>query len=225
MIAINHCKKLVERKTHMVEQMKKAGLTDYFFNDTMDADEITGFIHDWYEFDIKKAVEKSRATSVVPPPWINRSLKTTEISLIEKNIIALSELSVSNDDYLLVLEDDVEFIRPFTLEEIALNAPKGWAAIFVGGFTENIEHATIVKSFGDYHLVGHPATNGACAVIYSQDGAKVALNSLYRKKSGCYHLPFDWELNYIFKTNNCDVYHYKYICKQLSKTTFGTSLI
>ena len=225
MIAINHCKKLTERKVHIVEQMKKTGLADYFFNDTMDADEISCFTHNWYEFDKNEAIRKSLATKEDTPEWINQSLKTTEISLIEKNIIALLEFTISDEDYILILEDDVEFIKPFNLDDIASNAPDGWSAIFIGGFTENIQHATVIKSFGNYHLVGHPATNGACAVMYSQEGAKIVLDSLFRKKFGCYHLPFDWELNYIFKTNKCDVYHYGYVCRQLSKTVFGTSLV
>lgn len=225
MIAINHCKKLVDRKKHMVEQMKNAGLKNYFFNDVLDADEIEAFINDWYECDIKRAFEKSKATSQVPPPWIKKSLKTTEISLIEKNIVALSEFIDSDDEYLLVLEDDIKFIKSFDLDQIASNAPDKWSAIFLGGFCEKIEHTTVVKSFGEYHLVSHPATNGACAVMYSRSGAKIVLDSLYGKRCGAYHLPFDWELNYIFKTNNCDVYHYEYICIQLSRTVFETSLI
>jgi len=224
MIAINHCKKLTDRKKHMVEQMEKAGLKNYFFNDVLDADEIRVFAYDWYEYDTKQALEKSRATSIIPPPWINQPLKITDISLIEKNIVALSEFTDSNDEYLLVLEDDVKFIKSFDLDQIASNAPDGWSAIFIGGFSERIENTSVIQTIGEYNLVSHPATNGACAIIYSQDGARKVLDCLYGKQFGGYHLPLDWELNYIFKVSNAKVYHYNYVCIQLSQTIFGTSL-
>jgi len=223
MIVINHCKKLKERKVHMVDQMSKAGIEDYWFNECLDADDIKDCVDRFYVFDKDFAIRKTKSTSQNPPFWAYKPLKTTEVSLIEKNITALSVFQKHESDLLLVLEDDVEFIKEFDVDKIVRDAPKGWFAIFVGGFTDKIENTTIVKSTGHYHLVSHPATNGACAIIYNHTSASLVLQCLNGKFG--YHLPFDWELNCIFTFYNADIYHYDYICKQLSKTTMETSLV
>jgi hypothetical protein len=223
MIVVNHCKKLKERKVHMINQMLKAGIRDYWFNECLDADDIKDCIDRFYVFDKDLAIRKTKSTSQSPPYWAYKPLKITEVSLVEKNITALSLFQNDQSDYLFVLEDDVEFIKEFDIGRIVRNAPKGWFAIFVGGFTDRIQNTTIVESTGQYHLVSHPATNGACAIIYNHTSALLTLQFLSGQFG--YHLPFDWELNHIFKFYNADVYHYDYICKQLSKTTMETSLV
>jgi len=220
MIVVNHCKKLKDRKTHILDELRQFS-DDFIVNDCLDADDIRDTIDLYYRQNKKIAVTKSLATSFNTPAWVLEPLKVTQVSLIEKNIRALTAFSRSKDEFCAILEDDVTFKTKTPFGEIAKNAPANWDLIFFGGFSYDIEHAPIVKKTGKYSLVGNPATNGACAVIYGQTAALRIISSL----TAGYDLPYDWELNYIIKKYNLTVYHYDYTCKQLSKTTMETSLV
>lgn len=220
MIIINHCKNLTSRKSHMIKEMEKINCKNYIFNENLDACEIVDNIENYYQFNENKAIYKASKTLNIIP---NR-LKTTEISLILKNIISLNMFMQTNNEYCLILEDDVLFKDNSSILDIKniINlAPKNWGLIFIGGFEYEFNNFITEFTIDKYHKAKNPATNGACAIIYNKKSAEIILKELNNK----FDLPYDWELNYIIENNMINVYHYEYICKQLSKTIFESSLI
>ena len=199
------------------------GCSDYIFNEQFNKEDIIDDISKYYTFDQDKAIEKILFTKKDIPEWGNFSLKTSEVSLMLKNILSFDNFLKSNDEYILLLEDDVEFkegIKYNDILDIVKNCPDGWDALFIGGYSYELQHTTVKEHYGDYSLVNHPATNGVSSVVYNKKSVSKIINSL---KS--FHLPVDWEMNYIFKRYEMNVYHYKYICKQTSGSKFQSSLI
>lgn len=223
MIIINHCKSLISRKSHMIKEMEKINCKNYIFNEDLDACDILNDIENYYQFNEIEAIYKSSKTSNIIPKFAHERLKTTEISLILKNIASLNMFIETDNEYCLILEDDISFkdnSSILDIENIINSAPKDWGLIFIGGFKYKFEHFIPEFIIDKYHKAKNPATNGACAIIYNRESAEVILKELNNK----FNLPYDWELNYIIENNMINVYHYEYICKQLSKTIFESSL-
>jgi len=94
-VYICHWKKLKDRKNELIEILKEENILQYEFNEKYDKDE-------WDIDELKKI--HPYAFKKTPS---GRYLNNSEISLLLKHYDIIMELSSNNEEYVLVLEDDV----------------------------------------------------------------------------------------------------------------------
>lgn len=220
---ILHYTKLVDRYTHIVEQLALQNITDYEFINSFNGDELTDKIINEYYLDDKTTCDEHSKVTLAHNKCadsVYSTLSKASISLNIKHIISLNKFVESDDEFLLVIEDDCNFIYPITpIDNIINNAPNNWDIIFIGGsFTYGI---LPIKSMVDgYILSGHPSTNTTSSLIYNKRSAQKTLEIMKP-----FTLPIDWHLNYVFAKNNFNVYHTNpYFCNQLSNKVFTSTV-
>lgn len=219
---IPHYTKLIERKPHINKELHKLGINNAKFITRYDGDSLTGE-------DMKQYIDTPEYFHAAVKPSIRklgldgieqRRLKNPGISLVLKHFEALRLFLQSTSDYALVLEDDVSFIYETDISVVIKNAPKDFDVLFLGGPLQR-EFFNVIESVGDYFLVGHPATNTTCSIIYGRDSATKLLRA-YNFYGFC--LPIDWQLNYFLEVLDLKVYHlFPKLCTQLSGTEFRSS--
>jgi len=139
-----------------------------------------------------------------------RNLNRAEISCTIKHIVALNESSKVNEDYSLILEDDVicsDRIINLNIESIVKNAPSDWDSIFLGSgcgidfMSQKLKNSIIFND--SYAKINHPTTNCAEAYLIKKSSAKQIYDSIVP-----FQLVSDWELAYHFYKLNMNVYWY-----------------
>lgn len=198
-IFIIHYTKLKARKLHMQREIKKWGLDHIFVHFEEESDQET-----MTDFDIMRAVNVERFKQNT-----GRKPSNGEISLCLKYKKILEAISTMEDDeYVLVLEDDVIFKEsPLDYINHLLHRCEAenidFDCIFMG------EAALRVGDHNDvFYRKAHPATNGLCTVLYRVSAAKKLYMDL-----GIYKIEnaLDWHFNERFKALGFDVYWAKAI--------------
>lgn len=121
-IYVCHWKKLKDRKKEVIEILDEENILEYEFNEKYDKD-------DWNIDELKKlypyAFEKTPS---------GRYLNDSEISLLLKHYDIIRELSNTDIEYALVLEDDVILCDNFLdyLKRCFDELPKDWDLVWVG---------------------------------------------------------------------------------------------
>ena len=198
-IFVIHYTKLSERKRHMENEIKKWKLQSVpiHFEEEMDQENIT-------DFDITRAVNISRFRQNT-----NRNPTRGELSLCLKYKNILENIAtMSDDEYILVLEDDVIFKEsPLDYIENLLQRCDheniDFDCIFMG------EAALRVGDHSDvFYRKAHPATNGLCTVLYRVSAAKKLYMDLniYKIENA-----LDWHFNNRFEALDFKVYWAKAI--------------
>ena len=205
-IYIIHYSKLVGRKNHMKDQIKKWNLDSFpvYFEERSDQEEMS-------TFDIYNLINVSKFKQNT-----NRDIKPGETSLCLKYKLILEDISkLQDDEYVLVLEDDVIFKEdPInyinSIIEKCNNESINFDCIFMG------EAALRVGDNRDvFFRKDHPATNGLCTVLYKVSSAKQMLNNLNLFKIDN---ALDWHFNNMFKDLDFQVYWGKAITEHGSVT-------
>jgi len=205
-IYIIHYTKLEARKQHMLSEVKKWSLdrVPVCFEEKYDQEVMT-------DFDIYSTINQQKFIENT-----NRQIKKGEASLCLKYKSILEDISKLNDDeYVLVLEDDVIFKQdPFEYIKKILNECESknisFDCIFMG------EAALRVGDNRDIFVKkDHPATNGLCTVLYNVASAKKLYAHLSNFKID--HA-LDWHFNNVFRDLNFDVYWAKAITEHGSVT-------
>ena len=220
---ILHCAKLVDRKTHIQNELIKQNINDYEFITSFDGDSLSQEIIDQYYFDNKAVCDKHSQVTLRHNKCsdsVYKKLSNSSISLCIKHIESLRSFLACGYDHLLMIEDDCSFLNEQTdINKIILNAPQNWDVLFIGGaFSYNI--LPIRSVINGYILADHPSTNTTSSLIYNKNSAKKTLDTIIP-----FSLPIDWHLNHIFHINNFKVYHTNpYLCRQLSNVTFKSTI-
>ena len=212
-IYIIHYTKLTARKKHMLSEISKWGLdvVPVYFEERMDQEEMA-------EFDIYQTINKTRFFQNT-----NRNIKNGEASLCLKYNMILEDIATKKDDeYVLVLEDDVifkqdplEYINSLLAKCVTDNVD--FDCIFMG------EAALRVGDNRDvFFKKQHPATNGLCTVLYKVSSAKRILN--YIKIHKIDHA-LDWYFNKVFEDLKFDVYWAKAITEHGSVSAVHNSTL
>ncbi len=212
-IYIIHYTKLTDRKKHMLSEISKWGLdvVPVYFEERMDQEEMA-------EFDIYQTINKTRFFQNT-----NRNIKNGEASLCLKYNMILEDIATKKDDeYVLVLEDDVifkqdplEYINSLLAKCVTDNVD--FDCIFMG------EAALRVGDNRDvFFKKQHPATNGLCTVLYKVSSAKRILN--YIKIHKIDHA-LDWYFNKVFEDLKFDVYWAKAITEHGSVSAVHNSAL
>jgi GR25 family glycosyltransferase involved in LPS biosynthesis len=193
-IYIIHYTKLEDRKKHMLSEIEKWSLDKIpvHFEERHDQESMT-------QFDIYQLIngEKFKENT-------GRAIKNGETSLCLKYKQILEDIAtLPDDEYVLVLEDDVIFKEdPFEyinkiISECKTNNIK-FDCVFMG------EAAMRVGDDRDvFFMKDHPATNGLCTILYNVGSAKKLLSNL-----NMFHIDhaLDWHFNRIFEEMRFNVY-------------------
>jgi glycosyl transferase family 25 len=209
---IIHYTKLIERKSKVLEIFKNSNL-QYEFIEDYDKDDFTDdIVSKFYKAD-RELFEHKIETAFNPPAWDLkenwfRVLNTAEISCTIKHIIALKKVSEQEDDFCLIVEDDIIPIFEDTFDKIELivqQAPKSWDSIFLGeGCGNEFIRSKLSKTeriSENLFKVPPPSTNCAEAYLIKKDSAKKIYDSIIP-----FQLVSDWELAYQFCKLNMNVY-------------------
>ena len=121
-IYICHWKQLKERKDKLLQLLDYQGIENFTFIESYDK-------NDWNLTEIKSLYPY--AFQRTPS---GRFLNEPEISLLLKHYSIISEMSISDNPYALVLEDDVIFCDDFliNLEKSCNQLPKDWDLVWAG---------------------------------------------------------------------------------------------
>tara|TARA_R100001015_G_scaffold19003_2_gene14083 strand:- start:13250 stop:13942 length:693 start_codon:yes stop_codon:yes gene_type:complete len=210
-IYIIHYSKLVGRKKHMMLEIDKWNLdtVPIHFEERSDQENMT-------DFDVFSCINPVKFKQNT-----NREIKKGETSLCLKYKLVLEDIATLNDDdYVLVLEDDVIF-----KEDPLVYINK----IIQKCFDENISFDCIFLGeaalrVGDNRDVffrkDHPSTNGLCTVLYKVSSAKKLLNNLNLFKI---ENALDWHFNNVFANLKFEVYWGKAITEHGSVTAVNDS--
>jgi len=204
-IFVCHYTKLHDRKISMDKQLKNIDIFHQFITD-FDQEMIDEKIY-YDNFDEKINFKHSKSIFVSPgSPEMNKTLNKGELSnaLKHKNILQIisEESKFDDEDYFLILEDDVIFKKPISKIEDTI--------IFLKN--NSIEHNFIY--FGEASLLKdndeefcflkeNPSTNGLCTYVINKKSAKILFEDLQKEKIS---FPMDHEYNYRFFKNNFKVF-------------------
>ena len=205
-IYIAHYTKLVDRKTHMDQEISKWSLDKFpiTFETRFDQEVMT-------DEEVKDSIDLESFKTTT-----GRPMKKGEQSLSLKYKSILSSLEDFPDDhYVLVLEDDVVFKEdPVSYISSLLSYCDSnkidFDCVFMGeAWMRRGDNRDIF-----FHK-DHPATNGLCTVLYKVSSAKRVLSHLNENKVS--HA-LDWHFNRVFEELDFNVYWAKAITSHGSVT-------
>jgi len=193
-IYIIHYTKLEDRKKHMLSEIEKWSMNriPVHFEERHDQEVMS-------QFDIYQLINNQKFKQNT-----GREIKNGEASLCLKYKQILEDVNtLSDDEYVLILEDDVIFKQdPFeyinSIIDKCDNENIDFDCVFMG------EAALRVGDNRDvFYRKEHPATNGLCTVLYKVKSAKKVLNSL-----NLFQIDnaLDWHFNNVFRDLNFNVY-------------------
>jgi len=198
---ILHCKRLEERKPHILAQVKKAGLTNYEFFLDHDAEELTpellekyydGSPESWYRKFLPYLYQ-----SVAPHRILNPGITSLNI----KHACVYELISQRDDDVCMILEDDVVFLDDeiHRFKNELHNLPEDFDLIFFGsGCGLRINSPEPNKYF---HRKFDPATKCTDSMIITKSAAEKLAKAIVP-----FTLPIDFELNYHINQLGLKVY-------------------
>jgi GR25 family glycosyltransferase involved in LPS biosynthesis len=176
-IYICHWNKLVERKTHTLEQLSKNNITNFSFVELYDIDS-------WNKQEIQNEYPKVFGKTNRD----KRYLKLSEISLLLKHTWAIKDAYDKKYESIMMLEDDVEFCDNFTyyFNNFKKQLPIFWDCCWVGSCC-GIHIQNIKKNVNVY-----PALSSRCTHCYllNESGINKIVNHLNNIDTG-----IDWYFN------------------------------
>ena len=200
-----HYTKLVERRQYMENFTKSLNL-DVEWITELDQEELVGDVLDSYY----RPNEQDWITKVKDLWDINqhgfRNLRPSEISLTAKHVEAMRRISECDDDFGLILEDDVITTRNFKqlLNEYYAETPDDWDVIFIGnGYGINVPRQKLVNGKRVY-LADHPASRCTEAMLVKKSAAKKLYKSMKPFTMVC-----DWEYGWQFYSLDMKVYWFE----------------
>lgn len=194
-----HCKTLTERREMMERQIEDQGLKNVTWFLDYDGNELDQHtIEKWYtpEFWYQRFVPQFYGGVVSQP----RVLGLGSISLVIKHAHVYEQIANSDDEYALILEDDVLFNDNFReIDRYMENAPDDWDMIFIGSCC-NLRVKDTVEGQHFYRKES-PSTKCTDSFFIKRDAARKLANGLRR-----FSLTIDFELNYHLHCNKMNVY-------------------
>ena len=194
-----HCKSLVDRRLLMEKQLNEQGFKNVSWFLDYDGDELdqetvdkwytTKFWYDRFHPEFYKGI-------VAQP----RVLGLGSISLVIKHAHVFEQIANGDDDYALVLEDDVLFNDNFKdLEFYMKDTPTSWDMIFIGSCCNlRVPNPETGKYF---YRKESPSTKCTDSFFVSKDAAEKLAKDLRR-----FSLTIDFELNYHLHSHDMNVY-------------------
>jgi GR25 family glycosyltransferase involved in LPS biosynthesis len=198
-VFIPHCKKLRERKPHVIEQVSKI-FSNYVIYEDFDGDELTDdIINKYYSDDFDVQLNKLKLW--LPQPHKARILNRAEISLTIKHYMMMRYIANGVSDVAVALEDDVILDDDF---EVKFNSyynetPTDFDAIFMGSCW-NLRPANIEPNKHVYHK-NHPATKCTDSYVIKRSACEKLITTYVP-----FHLCVDFEIAYQMYQHDMRVY-------------------
>lgn len=217
---ILHCKTLADRKPHMVSQMEKHGFSNYCFFEDYDANELTEDVITQSCIRMKDdidAIKKKTAIyeKIIPNVW--RSLKELnrgELSLAIKYGKLFQQISAFDDEFFILLEDDVVLCEDFQYHftHFLNNTPSDWDAIYFGSGANLVPPHTSKEKTA--YLMDHPASRCTDSMVFKNKTIHDLAKTWFP-----FNLAADWEISYQHYLHNHKVYWwYPSLTQQGSQT-------
>ena len=191
-IFVLHYSKLVDRKTHILEQFKREGIVDYEFIEKYDKDEITDQESVLFDINYKKS--------------------TMSLHLKHNYVY---KMIAENYENALILEDDVILCNKFIekLNNYVSQLPKNFDMLFIGdGCNLHIQKDKLIPHKNIYEKCLYPTKWGGDGASRCSDSYIISkkcankmceyINNLNYK----INLPIDWWINVAARDNNFKVY-------------------
>jgi GR25 family glycosyltransferase involved in LPS biosynthesis len=147
-VYITHWNKLVDRKKNLINELNYNGIENYEWVESYD-------VENWDVDEIKKEYPLIFDYN----PFIQRTLRNTEVSLVLKHLKIIKNIIKYNYNSVLVLEDDVSFVEDFTIKynEYIRELPINWDICWVGSCC-NL-HSKIIQGKHIYKEKGSRCTH------------------------------------------------------------------
>ena len=224
-IYVPHYKPATDRKAALVKQFRLAGITECVFIETHDAEELSDeLIQRFYNSDKSAWDEKIRLTHNVRveamlyedrkpwsqgvnyaiPPFPQRILKKSEISLSFKHLLAWADICEKELDYGILLEDDVIIFPGLVhdFNEQLKNTPDDWDLIFFGsGDDHRVPERT--EGRGVYKMTP-PRVKCTDSYAVSRKAAEKLRDGLFPVS-----MPLDFEMQYFLMKHDLSVYWFE----------------
>lgn len=130
-------------------------------------------------------------------------LSRANISLLYKHYVILNEIANGDEEYSLVLENDVLFSPDFNTAFPAhlASTPADWEVIFIGsGAGLRVPTQHLLPNITAYRK-SHPASKCTDSILFKRSAAQKIVSSFFP-----YVLPIDFELNYQMFIHDLKVY-------------------
>ncbi len=200
-----HYTKLVERRQYM-ENFVGALNLDVEWITELDQEELVGdLLNEYYKPDQNDWIMKVKDLWNIGEHQF-RNLRPSEISLTAKHVEAMRRIAECDDDFGLILEDDVIPAQDFTklLSEYYAETPKDWDVIFIGnGYGIHIPKEKYVQGKRVY-LADHPASRCTEAMLVKKSAAQKLYQSMKPFTMVC-----DWEYGWQFYNLDLKVYWFE----------------
>lgn len=202
---ILHCKKLIDRKQNVIDQMNKYSFSDYSFYENYDANELTDdFIKSHYISgieDISKWSEKINLWGQAALSYHSKKCNLAEISLTIKFGKVFEQLAQVDSDMFLLFEDDIILCDNFDKKfyEYLSQTPNDWDAIYFGSGA-NLKPSEINDNQIAY-LKSHPASRCADSILLKKKTIQDLASTWFP-----FNIISDWEIGYQHFKHNHKVY-------------------
>ena len=202
---ILHYTKLTDRKAYMEKLSDTLGLDAVWITE-LDQEEMIGDTLDYYHKSSSEDWDRKVGALWDLSQHQYRSLKPSEISLTAKHVEAMKRISEDDNEFGLILEDDVLVCEKFQnlLDEYYANTPDDWDVIFMGnGYGIHIPQHKLEEGKTVY-LADHPASRCTEAMLVKKDAAKKLYDSMRPFTLVC-----DWEYAWQFYNLDFKVYWFE----------------
>ena len=196
---IAHYTKLGDRKKNLEQLLTGANYKDFCF---VTGEPTNNFVDTFYS--PSPLLWKKRTEGLDYGVAVNyRALSKAEISLLYKHYLMFEKVACGDEDYALILEDDVIFGEEFKeeLKSSIEQTPVGWDFIFIGsGCNLRIPPSQLEVNKTSY-LKSHPSGKCTDSFLVKQEAAARVLSTLLP-----FVLPIDFELNHHMMKHDMKTY-------------------
>lgn len=202
---IMHYKKLTDRKTHMLEQMKRGNFSNYSFYEDYDSNELTDEIikehYVSFNQDPTTWINKVSLWGNAALHYHNKQCNIAEISVTIKFGKTLQNMSKLNDEYFIMFDDDAILCDDFENKFYSyLNqTPSDWDVIYFGSGANLKPNG--VNSDQVAYLKSHPASRCLDSILIKNKAVKDLAKTWFP-----FSLISDWEIGYQHYMYNHKVY-------------------
>ena len=196
---IAHYSKLSDRKLNVDKLIARANIDNYEF---VTNEPNKDFIKQFYSNSADLWYDRVRHFNYGGPIHY-RQLSKAEISLLYKHYLIFKDITQNENEFCLVLEDDVVFNESFLndLNSILNEAPKDWDFIFLGSGCDLRIPKSLIRPNQKCYLKSHPAAKCTDSFLVKKESLQKILSTLMP-----FILPIDFELNYHMWAHDMNVY-------------------
>lgn len=186
---ILHYKPLTERKENIIKQMQHYGFSNYFFYEEFDAEDINAYVIEKYYDRTQIAKKAKEAYGIHVNSIIDLNMRQMSLDMKFGKVFEI--LSEYDDEYFLIVEDDVIFCENFVekFNDYFKRCPKDFDVVYMGNGINLIPEN--ITPDNNFYVKSHPASKCSDSIFLTKK-ALMDLNKTWFPFS----LGSDFELSY-----------------------------